>query len=207
MRDYVGYLASVLVLCTFCARTMVPLRLIALGSNVAFIAYGALLHLYPVLLLHATLMPVNVWRLTEILRLKGHVRENTADDAVFAALLSFATRLAVRKGEVVIRKGESSDCLYLVFEGALWVADAEVELGPGSVVGEMGVLSDTHLRTATVTTLQDSILGRVSAQDFDRVYYTNPLLALSLIRLIIRRLTDEVESRRLEGIRLSAASD
>jgi len=206
MRDYVGYLASVLVLCTFCARTMVPLRLIALGSNVAFLAYGALLHLCPVLLLHATLMPVNVWRLTEILRLKGHVRENTADDGVFAALLSFATRLAIRKGEVVIRKGEPSDCLYLVFEGALWVADAEVELGPGSVVGEMGVLSDTHLRTATVTTLQDSILGRVSAQDFDRVYYTNPLLGLSLIRLIIRRLTDEVETRRLEGIRLSAAS-
>lgn len=207
MRDYVGYLASVLVLCTFCARTMVPLRLVALGSNVAFLAYGALLHLYPVLLLHAVLMPVNVWRLTEILRLKGHVRRTEGSDAVFAALLPFATRLTVKKGEIVIRKGDGSDCLYLVFDGALWVADAEVELGPGSVVGEMGVLSDTHLRTATVTALEDSALGRISAQDFDRVYYTNPSLGLSLIRLIISRLTDEVETRRLEGIRLPAASD
>ena len=46
MPDYVGYLASVLVLCTFCARTMIPLRLISLGSSVAFLTYGALLHLY-----------------------------------------------------------------------------------------------------------------------------------------------------------------
>ena len=42
MPDYVGYLASVLVLCTFCARTMIPLRLIALGSSVAFLTYHAL---------------------------------------------------------------------------------------------------------------------------------------------------------------------
>jgi CRP/FNR family cyclic AMP-dependent transcriptional regulator len=154
MRDYIGYLASVLVLCTFCARTMIPLRAIALASNVAFLAYGGLLHLYPVLLLHAVLMPVNVWRLAEIFRLRGHVRKSTGGDAVFTALLPFATRLTVPQGEVVIRKGEQSDCLYLVFEGALWVADAEVELGPGSVVGEMGVLSDTHLRTASVSALR-----------------------------------------------------
>ena len=207
MRDYVGYLASLLVLCTFCARTMVPLRLVALGSNVAFLVYGALLELYPVLLLHAILMPVNLWRLSEIMRLKGHVHASARGDAVYAALLPFATRLTVKKGEVVIHKGDSSDCLYLVFEGALWVAEAEVELGPGSVVGEMGVLSDTHLRTATVTAMQDTALGRVSAQDFDRVYFTNPSLGLSLVRLIISRLTDEVETLRIEGIRLPAASD
>src|SRR5437773_7281929 len=136
MRDYIGYLASVLVLCTFCARTMIPLRIIALASNVAFLAYGGLLHLYPVLLLHTVLMPVNVWRLAEIFRLRGHVRKGTGGDAVFTALLPFASRLTVPQGEVVIRKGEQSDCLYLVFEGALWVADAQVELGPGSVVGE-----------------------------------------------------------------------
>ena len=207
MVDYIGYLASIMVLCTFCARTMIPLRVIALGSNVAFLAYGGLLHLYPVLLLHAVLMPVNAWRLTEILRLRGHVRESEGDNAVFTALLPFATRLTVAQGEVVIRKGEPSDCLYLVFEGALWVTDAKVELGPGTVVGEMGVLSDTHLRTATVTAKKDSALGRVSMQDFDRVYFTNPSLGLSLIRLIIKRLAEEVETRRSEGIRLPAASD
>jgi hypothetical protein len=48
-----------------------------------------------VLLLHIVLMPVNLWRLTEILRLKGHMRTNEGSDAVFAALLPLATRFTV----------------------------------------------------------------------------------------------------------------
>lgn len=201
MRDYIGYLASALVLLTFCARTMIPLRVIALGSNIAFITYSGLLHLYPILALHCTLLPLNVWRLAEILRLGSRVKEKIGTDAVFTALLPFATRMAAGRGEVIIRKGDASDALYLVYEGTLWVVEAEAELGPGSVVGEMGVLSRTHLRTATVTALTDCVLGRVSAQDFDRVYFTNPSLGLSLIHLIIDRLTDEVEARREAVVR------
>jgi len=198
MSDYLGYLASILVLCTFCTKTMMPLRIIALGSNVAFIAYGALLHLYPVLILHAVLLPLNAWRLTEIFRLVKRVQGTVDDDQVFRALLPFAKRMTARRGEVVIRKGDVSDALYLVMEGALWVAEAE--LGPGSIVGEMGVLSRTHLRTATVDAKSDCVLGRVAAEDFQRVYFTNPGLGLSLVRLIIDRLTRELETRRLEAV-------
>jgi hypothetical protein len=52
-------------------------------------------------------------------------------ETVFEALLPFAKQVAVRRGQVVICKGDPADCLYLLFEGVLWVADAEVELGPG----------------------------------------------------------------------------
>ena len=61
----IGYLASLLVLATFCMRDMVALRLLAITSNVAFIAYGALADIYPVLLLHVVLLPVNVLRIAE----------------------------------------------------------------------------------------------------------------------------------------------
>ena len=64
--DLLGYLASLLVLATFCMRRMVALRLLAIGSNVAFIAYAMLAGIHPVLLLHALLLPMNVWRLVEI---------------------------------------------------------------------------------------------------------------------------------------------
>src|SRR5689334_6704524 len=107
MRDYIGYLASVLVLCTFCARTMIPLRAIALASNVAFLAYGGLLHLYPVLLLHAVLMPVNVWRLAEIFRLRGHVRKSTGGDAVCTALCRLQPDLRSRKARWSSAKGNN----------------------------------------------------------------------------------------------------
>jgi hypothetical protein len=49
---------------------MIPLRLAALGSNLAFFAYGLGLGLAPVWLLHAILLPVNAGRLAEALRLK-----------------------------------------------------------------------------------------------------------------------------------------
>lgn len=65
--EWLGYLASVLVLATFCMRDMVALRVLAIASNAAFIGYAALVHIHPVLLLHAALLPMNVWRLSEAL--------------------------------------------------------------------------------------------------------------------------------------------
>jgi hypothetical protein len=37
--EFFGYVASGLVFATFYMRTMLPLRLLAIGSNVAFITY------------------------------------------------------------------------------------------------------------------------------------------------------------------------
>jgi CRP/FNR family cyclic AMP-dependent transcriptional regulator len=62
--DLIGYVASALVLATFCMRDMVTLRCVAIASNLAFIAYGGLADVGPVLLLHLMLLPVNVLRLT-----------------------------------------------------------------------------------------------------------------------------------------------
>jgi hypothetical protein len=61
--DALGFLAAGLVFGTFYMKAMVPLRLMALCSNVAFIAYAMGLGLKPVLALHAALLPVNAWRL------------------------------------------------------------------------------------------------------------------------------------------------
>jgi CRP/FNR family transcriptional regulator, cyclic AMP receptor protein len=66
--DPLGYLASLLVLATFSVRGMVALRALAIVSNLAFIGYAALTHIYPVLLLHALLLPVNLSRLSQALR-------------------------------------------------------------------------------------------------------------------------------------------
>jgi hypothetical protein len=60
MADAVGFLAAALMLLTFCQRAMVRMRLSAIAANICFIAYGALGHLYPVIILHAVLVPVNV---------------------------------------------------------------------------------------------------------------------------------------------------
>jgi hypothetical protein len=63
--DWLGWAASALVLATFCMQGMVALRLTALASNVAFIAYGASAGIDPVLMLHVVLLPLNAWRLAQ----------------------------------------------------------------------------------------------------------------------------------------------
>ena len=69
--DLAGYVASSLVFMTFYMRGMIPLRLVALCSNVAFMVYGGALHLLPIVILHGALIPVNICRLFAACRVEG----------------------------------------------------------------------------------------------------------------------------------------
>jgi hypothetical protein len=61
--DVLGYAASGMTLATFAQRNMLPMRIMALGSNVCFIGYGAMGPFLPVLTLHLILLPINLTRL------------------------------------------------------------------------------------------------------------------------------------------------
>lgn len=63
MTDAIGFLACSLVLLTFCMRDMASLRLVAIVSNVAFLVYALRADLIPVFLLHALLLPINLYAL------------------------------------------------------------------------------------------------------------------------------------------------
>jgi len=72
-----GWAAAALTLLTFLSQDMRRLRALALAANAAFIAYGVAAQLWPVLVLHLVLVPVNLWRLGQALRgpgaeAKGH---------------------------------------------------------------------------------------------------------------------------------------
>jgi hypothetical protein len=68
MINLLGFAASLAVLASFLMQTMLPLRLVAIGSNVLFIAYGYCAHLPPVLCLHIALLPINIARLSTLYR-------------------------------------------------------------------------------------------------------------------------------------------
>jgi len=58
-----GFAASALVLLTFAMKDMRSLRLTAICSNIAFITYGVLHWLPPVIVLHIMLLPINLYHL------------------------------------------------------------------------------------------------------------------------------------------------
>jgi hypothetical protein len=76
--DAIGFVAAGLVLTTFCMRSMSALRWVAIASNLAFIAYGYLAGLAPVLLLHALLLPVNAYRLAQLF--SGQARREPTEE-------------------------------------------------------------------------------------------------------------------------------
>jgi hypothetical protein len=65
--DALGYLAAGLVLATFCAKSMLRLRILAIGSNLAFLTYAIGAGLWPILLLHAVMLPLNLLRLRQVI--------------------------------------------------------------------------------------------------------------------------------------------
>ena len=64
--DIIGYSAALAVLAAFCMSSIVPLRIVAILSNVLFALYGLSAHLYPVFLLYSILLPINVFKLTHL---------------------------------------------------------------------------------------------------------------------------------------------
>jgi len=61
----VGYLAASLVFAMVCTKRMVPLRALGIASNIAFLGYGYLGELWPILILHAAMLPMNIHRLRQ----------------------------------------------------------------------------------------------------------------------------------------------
>jgi hypothetical protein len=68
ITEMTGYVASALVLLTFMAKDARLMRVVAIFSNLAFMIYGALANVSPVLFLHILLLGVNAIRLAEIQR-------------------------------------------------------------------------------------------------------------------------------------------
>ncbi len=63
LTDVLGWSAAALTLLAFSCNNLVRLRYMALSANAAFIAYGLTAQLWPVLVLHFVLVPINAWRL------------------------------------------------------------------------------------------------------------------------------------------------
>ena len=82
ITDGMGYFAASLVLATFCAKRMVLLRALAIARNLAFITYGLAAQLWPIVMLHLIMLPLNVIRLREAFASLGPLEHRQWSNAV-----------------------------------------------------------------------------------------------------------------------------
>ena len=190
--DLLGYAASASVLITFCMSTMVPLRVVAIGSNVLFATFGGLAHIYPVLVLHLVLLPVNIARLMQILRLIKGVRALELSEMSIESLLSFMSHRFVKAGQVLLTQGEKADRMYYLASGTMKILELGKIIEPGAVLGEIGIFARDQKRMATVVCVDDCEVYEMSEAKAKQLYFQNCSFGLAILQLIIARLMEDL---------------
>jgi CRP/FNR family cyclic AMP-dependent transcriptional regulator len=203
----IGYLGSVLMFSTFYMKTMIPLRLVGIGANVCMIVFTAFTHTWPILILQSCLLPLNAFRLVQMRRLIARVKQASKGDFRVEALIPFMTPEHRTKGQIVFQAGDPSDRMYLVQSGALRLVELDRRVGKGDLVGEIGILSPTNVRTATAIADEDTQLLAITQDKVLQLYYQNPEFGFFLVRLVTQRLLRNLADAQFDAAQTLAPGD
>jgi CRP/FNR family cyclic AMP-dependent transcriptional regulator len=191
--DFLGYAASLTVFATFCMKTMIPLRILAIASNFLFCSYGYFDHIYPVLILHLALLPINTIRLIQIQRLIREIRTAGAGEIAIESLLPFMTPKSYKAGDTLIRKGEKADRMFYLADGTVEIVEVGKKMWAGAVMGEVGLFARDQRRTATVTCLSDCRVYEVSESKAKALYFQDRRFGFAMLQLIIGRMLENAQ--------------
>jgi CRP/FNR family transcriptional regulator, cyclic AMP receptor protein len=185
-----GWLASALVFATFFMKTMIPLRLVALAGNVAFmtyallgLTYGVFGRLYPIFVLHACLLPLNVIRIRQLSGLVRAVR-TISDEGALEALIPYMKTESRAAGDILFRRGDPAQNLYVIQEGNVVFPEIGKRVEAGPVFGEVGLFAPQGKRALTAVCEVDCRLSVITKDKTLELYYENPKFGMFLIRLV-----------------------
>jgi CRP/FNR family transcriptional regulator, cyclic AMP receptor protein len=185
-----AWVAAILVFSSFFMKTMIPLRIVAITSNVAFVTYallglkyGIFGRVYPILVLHSSLLPLNLLRLRQIKRLINAV--NVAGKSeTFEYLIPYMRNEMHAKGEMLFSKGEAADKLYVIEEGSVFFPELGKRLSDGAVFGEVGLFAPQSVRSLSALCDDDCRLYTITKDKVLELYYQNPRFGFFLIRMV-----------------------
>ena len=198
IANILALIGAIFFVATLLMRTMVPLRVTGIISDVFFIGYGVLSGTVTTLMLYILLLPINIFRLAQMLRLVKRARIAAQGDLSMDWLKPFMNRRKYGKGDVLFRKGDRANEMFFTVTGKFLVTELGIELPPGRLVGELGFLAPDNRRTQSLECTED---GQVLAITYDRlleIYFQNPEFGYYFLRLSTERLLQNIT--RLEGI-------
>ncbi|HKD73921.1 MAG TPA: cyclic nucleotide-binding domain-containing protein, partial [Ktedonobacterales bacterium] len=140
---------------TLLTQTMVPLRVANMIGCAFFAVFGALTGAVTTFLLYLLMIPINAWRLRQMLALVKKARSATQGDSSMEWLRPFMTQRSYRKGDILMKKGDPANEMLLTVTGRFRVIEINVELPPGQLMGELGFLTPDNRRTATIECIED----------------------------------------------------
>jgi len=185
-------LASVFVVATYSTKTMVPLRVFGIMTNIVLILTSIHSHQWGTMVLHMFLLPMNTVRLYQMLILINGVKRSLHDDLNMDWLKPFMTKSFARKGDVIFAKNAIADAMYYTVSGRYRLTEMGIDIGPGQLIGELGMLAPSNRRTASFECIEDGVLLSVTYQQVEELYYQNPSFGFYFLKLSTARLFENI---------------
>ncbi len=192
LAQAVAAVAVVLNIVVYSMKTMIPLRVLAIATNVLFIIYAAMTGIYPTLVLNCILLPLNCTRLYQMLNLVRRIRVAAGDDFDMTWLRPFMTKRHIAAGAALFNKGDKADAMFIVTSGTFRLRESGMTIPVGSVVGELGLLSPDGQRTQTLDCDEAGEVMAIRYQDFKQLYFQNPKFGFYFLQLTTRRLFENI---------------
>ena len=192
-------IAGALVLASTFVKTMIPLRFLAVASNLGFVVYGALHPSLIMLLLHATLLPINIFRVAQMVRLTRRVSEAAqTSDLSGVWLRPYMRARRYRAGHVLFRKGDEATHLFFLAVGRIEFVEIGQVMESGRLFGEIAFFAPDKCRSATARCLTNCTVLRIDENTFKQLYFQNPVFGFEVVQLIAGRLM--ADRQRLEAL-------
>jgi len=185
--------AGLLVIISAFVRTMIPLRWLAVGSNVGFIIYGLVHPSLLMVLLHAVLLPVNLWRVRQMVRLTQRVSAAADPRQLELWLRPYMRARRYKPGATIFRRGDVADRLYFLAEGTVDLPDVGRRLQAGTMFGEIAFFAPDRRRSSSARCATACTVMSIDEDTFKQLVYQNPDFGLEVVRLIAGRLSHDVQ--------------
>src|SRR5713226_2977223 len=198
LANMFALVGAIFFVATLLTQTMVPLRVANMIGCAFFAVFGALTGAITTFLLYLLMVPINAYRLRQMLVLVKKARSATKGDTSLEWLKPFMTERKYRKGDVLFKKDDAAHEMLLTVTGKFLVTEIGVELPPGRLMGELGFLSPNNRRTATVECTEDGHVLTITYEKLLEIYFQNPQFGYYFLVLTSQRLLENIS--RLEAI-------
>src|SRR5712664_4824038 len=145
------------------------------------------------MILHAVLLPLNSYRLHQILQLMRDVKRSVNSDLSMEWLRPFMTERKCAAGEVLFYKDEKAESMFYIVSGRFQLVESGIELPAGAIVGELGMLSPSNMRTQTLECIEGGVILSVNYTQVEELYVQNPAFGFYFLRLATAPLFENIE--------------
>jgi len=198
LANLFALIGAIFFVATLLTQTMVPLRVANMIGCAFYAGFGALTGTITTFLLYLLLIPINAWRLRQMLHLVKMARTATQGDTSMEWLKPFMSERKYKKGDVLFKKDDVANEMFMTITGKFLVKEINVELPPGNIMGELGFLSPDNRRTATVQCLEDGQVLTITYEKLLEVYFQNPQFGYYFLVLTSQRLLENIARLQAE---------